>query len=208
MSSKDLTNKLSYRFLRYLFNENDFQNEYDLRKIKLDSTSIYSITPYKYTIQINELIKKHTGSFNMTITDATACVGGDSISFCKHFKKVNSIELCPDRFYFLCENLKLYGFNNCMLYNGNSLEIIKKIKQDIIFLDMPWGGRNYKDKKEMELYLSGIPSYKICNDFKKYAEYVVLKVPNNFGFERFKKNINFSNCFVYDLEKFQLLIVY
>ena len=161
MSSKDLSKNLSYRFLRYLFNENDFQNEYDLRKIKLDSTSIYSITPYIYTIKINNYIKEHTGSFNMTITDATACVGGDSISFCKHFNKVISIELCPDRYYFLTENLKLYDFKNYTTYNNNSLHIIKDLKQDIIFLDMPWGGRNYKDKKEMELYLSGLPPSKL-----------------------------------------------
>ena len=206
--SKDLTKKLSYRFLRYLFNENDFKDEYGLRKIKLDSTSIYSITPYKFTIKINDLIKKHTGSFNMTITDATACVGGDSISFCKHFSKVNSIELCPDRFYFLCENLKLYNFKNYKLYNNNSIQLVKKLKQDIVFLDMPWGGRNYKDKKEMELYLSGLPSYQICNDFKKYTKYIVLKVPNNFCFEKFKKNINFTNYFVYGLEKFQLIIIF
>ena len=136
MSSKDLSKRLSYRFLQYLFNENDFQEEYALRKIKLDSTSIYSITPYKYTIRINELIKKHTGSFDMTITDATACVGGDSISFCKHFSNVNAIELCPDRYYFLTENLKLYNFKNYKTYNDNSLLLIKKIKQDIVFLEI------------------------------------------------------------------------
>jgi len=206
--SKDLTKNLSYRFLRYLFNENDFKNTYDLRKIKLDSTSIYSITPYKYTIKINDLIKKHTCSFDMTITDATACVGGDSISFCKHFKNVNAIELCPDRFYFLSENLKLYNFQNYKIYNNDSLQLVKKLKQDIIFLDMPWGGRNYKDKKEVDLYLSGLQSYEICNNFKEYTKYVVLKVPNNFAFEKFKKNIKFSNYFKYNLDKFQLIILY
>ena len=204
----NLTRSLSLRVLRYLFNEDDFSNIDDIRKIKLDSTSIYSITPYQFTIKINNLIKKLTGTFDLTITDATACVGGDSISFCKYYKKVNSIELCPDRFYFLKENLKLYKFHNYTLYNSDSLKIIKNLKQDIIFLDMPWGGRGYKDKVQVDLFLSGLPSFNICNILKKYTTYIVLKVPNNFIFEKFKNKVNFNNFYIYNLVKFHLIIIF
>lgn len=208
MRNRNLTKSLSYRFLKYLFNENDFINDTELKKIKLDSTSLYSITPYKFTIKITDLIEQHIGTIDITITDACACIGGDTISFCKKFKRVNAIELCPDRFYFLSQNLQLYGFTNYRLYNNDCLKKIKELKQDVVFLDMPWGGKEYKYKKEVDLYLSGISSYEICNIIQKYTKIIVLKVPNNFIFDTFKNKINFSNYYKYDIEKFQLIIIF
>lgn len=205
--SKNLTETLSWRFLKYLFDENDFPNDYYLKKIKLDSTSIYSITPHKYAKQIIDILVKHTGTLDLTITDACACIGGDTINFCKTFKKVNAIEMCVDRFDFLKDNLKLYGFNNYKIYNNDCLKIIKKLKQDIVFFDAPWGGRSYKDKTECDLKLSGEHIYKICNDIKKNTKYICLKVPNNFYFQKFKEEINFSNYEQYDLDKFQLIVI-
>ena len=203
----NLTRGLSYKFLKYLFNAEDFHHDSMLKRIKLDSTSLYSITPYKFTIIITDLITQHTGTTDITITDACACIGGDTISFCKKFKNVNAIELCPDRFYFLTENLKLYGFRNYNLYNRDCLRKIEKLKQDVIFFDMPWGGKNYKHKQEMDLYLSGLHSYEICNKLQKYTKFICLKVPNNFIFGEFQLKINFTNYNKYDLEKFQLIII-
>lgn len=205
--SKNLTNNLSYRYLKYLFNKNDFHHDSYLKKIKLDSISLYSITPYKYTIMITDIIQKYTKTRNITITDACACVGGDTISFCKKFKKVNAIELCKNRFDFLKENLKLYNFNNYKLFNDNCIKILKKIKQDVIFFDCPWGGKSYKNKKECELKLSGKHIYKICNEIKNNTKFICLKVPNNFYFNTFKKKTNFTNYNSYNLEKFQLIVI-
>ena len=199
MTQKNLTRGLSYRFLKYLFNANDFPHDSVLRRIKLDSTSLYSITPYKYTLVITDLITKHTGTTDIIITDACSCIGGDTISFCKKFKTVNAIELCPDRFYFLSENLKLYGFKNYNLYNTDCLKKIKELKQDVIFFDMPWGGKGYKNKAEVDLFLSGNSSYEICNELKQYTKFICLKVPNNFIFKKFKEKTNFKNYSKYDL---------
>ena len=204
---RNLTKGLSFRFIKYLFNENDFIHDSELKKIKLDSTSLYSITPYKFTIIITDLIEKHFGTTDLTITDACACIGGDTISFCKKFKKVNAIELCPDRFYFLSENLKLYNFKNYTIYNDDCLKRITELKQDVIFCDFPWGGKGYKHKKEVDLYLGGISSSEICNRLQQYTKMIVLKVPNNFIFEKFKEEVNFTNFNKYDLEKFQLIII-
>lgn len=205
--SKNLTNNLSYRFLKYLFNENDFHHDSYLKRIKLDSTSLYSITPHKYTTMITDIIEQHMESKDITITDACACIGGDTISFCKKFKKVNAIELCADRFDFLKDNLKLYGFRNYRLFNDDCLKVIKRIQQDVVFFDCPWGGRSYKDKKECDLKLSGKHIYEICNNIKKSTKMIVLKVPNNFYFETFKDEINFTKYSQYNLEKFQLIVI-
>jgi adenine-specific DNA methylase len=206
--NKNLTKTLTFKYLKYLFNENDFKENSDMKRLKLDTTSLYSITPYKYSVIIPKLIKEHTGTGDIIITDACACIGADTITFCKNFKKINAIELCPDRFGFLKENLELFGFKNYRLYNNDALKIIKFLKQDLIYLDMPWSGRDYKNFKEIDLYLSGLRSYEICNLLKDYTKYIVLKVPNNFIFEHFKENIHYGNYFKYDLEKFQLIIIY
>jgi hypothetical protein len=205
--SKNLTYSLSWKFLKYLFDENDFPNDYYLKKIKLDSTSIYSITPYKFAKSIIDIIIKHTGTKDLTITDACACIGGDTINFCKTFSKVNAIELCIDRFDFLKDNLKLYGFRNYKLYNYDCLKLLNKIYQDVVYFDLPWGGKSYKEKIECDLKLSGKHIYDICNNIKKNTKYICLKVPNNFYFQTFKSNILFTNYNQYDLEKFQLIII-
>lgn len=206
--NKHLTISLSYKYLKYLFNENDFRYSNDLKKIKLDSTSIYSITPYKYSLLMINIIMKHVKTKDITITDACSCIGADTITFCKNFKRVNAIELCSDRFCFLKDNLNLLNFNNYKLYNNDCMKIIKNIDQDIIYFDPPWGGRNYKNKKHIDLFISGISISKICNLVKKYTSYICLKVPNNFLFKKFKNDINFEKFFNYDLEKFHIIIIY
>ena len=41
-------------------------------------------------------------------------------------------------------NVSLYNLNNVELKHGNTLDYYKKEKYDVLFLDPPWGGRNYK----------------------------------------------------------------
>jgi len=199
--------KLSWKHLKYLFDEHDFPNDYFLKKIKIDSVAIYSITPFKYSLKIIDIMKEKFGNLKeLTITDGCACVGGDTINFCKSFKLVNAIELCPDRFNFLKDNLKLYAFKNYQLYNSDCLKIIKMSFQDIIYLDLPWSGKTYKNKDECELKLGDKHIYEICNEIKYYTKYICLKVPNNFYFEVFKENVNL-NFETYDLKKFKIIIL-
>ena len=100
------------------------------------------------------------------------------------------------------------NFKNYKLYNNDCMNIIKTIKQDVIYIDPPWGGKNYKNKKNVNLFLSGIRISKICNMFKQFAKYICLKVPNNFVFDEFYKDVNFDNYFKYDLTKFHIIILY
>ena len=74
----------------------------------MDDVSAFSITASHFADQISELILKQEGvTKNMSIVDATACVGGNSISFGKYFRNVEAIELDFNRASFLKHNMEL-----------------------------------------------------------------------------------------------------
>ena len=203
--------ELSNKHLKYLFG--DYSDEI-LEKLTYDYISIYSITPYDYAEKITnvldklcmEIIKKPISK--LTITEMTACIGGNVISFAKKFKKVIGIELSEQRFQYLNNNLKVLQLNNnVQTICGDSLVEIAQLKQDIIFFDIPWGGRSYKFKEQMNLYISKIPSYNACNLVKDFCKIIVMKIPNNFNLEKFRNRIDMRIYQVVDLEKFKLLIL-
>ena len=92
---------------------------------------------------------------NLIITDATAGIGGNTISFANNFFKVNAIEINKKRFDFLKNNINVYNFNNVEIINNDYIKIMKTLKQDIVFIDPPWGGRNYKNINLLNINLSG-----------------------------------------------------
>ena len=143
--------------------------------IPSDYLNIY--TTSSQACQINRIILKHVNRDSI-ITDATAGIGGNSFYFCKDFKNVNVIEKEPSVIDNLSVNLR--KFRNYKIIN-TSYNIIKfMLKQDVIFIDPPWGGSNYKIKMRVNLYLDGFNVLGIVDDLYNYTNIVCLKVPNNF----------------------------
>ena len=60
--------------------------------ISIPNKYIIKYTFHLQAEQINDIIKKFIDK-NSIITDATACIGGNSILFCKDFKYVNLVEI-------------------------------------------------------------------------------------------------------------------
>jgi hypothetical protein len=77
----------------------------DLKKIKINEEGLYSITRYKDANYISKLIYKFFNSNNITITDATSNVGGNTISFCLYFNNVNAIEINNENYKLLKNNI-------------------------------------------------------------------------------------------------------
>lgn len=163
------------------------------KKLKIDYESLYSITLPQTSNEIVHLIIEYLTKEKIdyklsTIIDATAGVGGDTISFSFHFKKVYSIEINSIRYSFLVNNLNIYNIKNVVTYNNSYLDIINNLNADVIFLDPPWGGRSYKHIENLKLYLDNKPIEKVCLDilFKNVPpKLIVLKLPNNYYFENF-----------------------
>tara|TARA_B100001248_G_C27398588_1_gene467794 strand:+ start:2129 stop:2770 length:642 start_codon:yes stop_codon:yes gene_type:complete len=163
----------------------------DRLKLQITDESIYSVSKPRDAERIIKIIKYvYKGNiFKSTITDATANVGGDTISFAKHFNRVNSVELNPMHCGALENNLKVYKRSNVNIICNNYLKVMTTLKQDIIYLDPPWGGPKYSESELVQLYLGKLDISKIIKQIKYNAKIFVIKAPYNYDYKTFFKKI-------------------
>lgn len=176
--------------------------------LRFDEEAFYSVTDQYTADKISRELKKQCPQAQL-ITDATACIGGNSFSFSKHFPFVQAIELDKIRYDYLKANLQTLETINVACYWGDCIDVVPYLKQDLVFLDPPWGGPSYKDKKSIDLYLSGVELSEVCKIVKPYCNYLALKVPQNFDLEKFNMRTKGYMALVYrntELRKMQLLI--
>jgi 16S rRNA G966 N2-methylase RsmD len=187
------------------------KNEVKLRDdFKVNKEGSFSITrPYESN-QIIEIIQKHVGSLkNKIVTDATACMGGDLVSFSKVCRFVNGVEIDSENFELLVENAKRFKCQNVNLFCQDYLKIYDKLRQDIIYMDPPWGGVDYKTKNSISLKLGETHLWEILEFILKdhSAEHIFVKVPLNVSLDRIQYNsiqtiYNKNHC-----ETFKLLVI-
>lgn len=144
--------------------------------------SIYSTS--EQANQINRILKKYISKSD-TVTDATACIGGNSIFLLRDFKSVNVVEKDTTVFSTLKKNT---NFLNCKHYNCSYLHIMYALRQDLIFLDPPWGGTDYKKTDFIDLFLDNVNILNIINNLYHYTRYIAMKIPNNYNLIRVDKN--------------------
>ncbi len=178
-------------------------------KLILDEEALYSTTDQLTADKIAKDVLKYVSS-DSVITDATACIGGSAFAFSQYFNKVNAIEIDPIRFKYLVSNINLLEVKNIECIYGDAIEECLKIKHDVIFIDPPWGGPEYKKHKLIHLYLSNIPLSDVCKSFKVVCDFIVIKVPKNFDEETFIKDTDEFMNIIYkntNLRKMNLLIL-
>ena len=179
--------------------------------LKIDDIGKYSITLPKKADTISELIKKYcniTGR-QIIITDATAGVGGNVLSFCKYNYIVNAVEIDNERFHYLKHNIKEYKYDNMItLYNDNYINIFENLVQDVIFIDPPWGGLDYKKTEDITLKLGDIEIEELCNiiNNKKLAKLTVLKLPFNYNLNYIKRMVH-QTFTIYKLKNILLVLI-
>lgn len=148
-------------------------------KLLLDEEAIYSttdqVTADKITKDLLKLVSKHS-----TITDATACIGGNTYSFAQVFKTVNAYEKDQVRARMLAANMETLGMKNVKCQCGDAIDIVPTYHHDVVFIDPPWGGPDYKSQARVSLTLSDTKLSTVCNEFAHVTKYIALKVPINF----------------------------
>ena len=155
-------------------------------KIQLDDEALYSTTDQLTADKISRnLCKLFSSIDNIIITDATACIGGSAYSLSKCFPRVNAIELDESRYRLLVHNIKLLGASNVICSQGDAVELCKTFQQDMIFIDPPWGGPEYKTRQRVTLELSNKNISQVCIELAPFTKYIALKVPTNFDEIRF-----------------------
>jgi adenine-specific DNA methylase len=162
-------------------------------KLKISNIGLYSIAKPFISERICKLILKCTSTSKITITDALSNVGGTTMMFASYFQNVNACEIVSLHCDILKNNLMVYNlYKKVTVLNNDYITIMKKIKQDVIFFDPPWGGKNYKNETSIRLGINNINITFIVNMLFTHAQYICIRVPYNYQFTYFIKNININ----------------
>ena len=189
---KYLKYKKKYLEIGYLENSNIFAKKegIDYDKLIITDEGKYSITKQKDGERLLEIIRKEIKTTkDKIITDLTGCVGGDTILFGLNFRKVYSIEYNINNYKALENNVKVYNLENVKLYYGDSTKIYNWIT-DVLYLDPPWGGINYRDKEKIDLYLGDVRVDIFIREIlerENRPKYIFIKLPRNYNFNRLYK---------------------
>jgi hypothetical protein len=177
------------------------------KKLKLDNEALYSVTDQYTADRISRDIQKTLPNIQ-SITDATACIGGNTFSFSKFFKQIQAIEIDYTRYQYLVYNMEILEANNITCHHGDLMIECQRMVNELIFLDPPWGGPEYKTKDKIDLFLSEVELSEVCDHIKDSTKYIALKVPVNFNEAGFVEKTPFLKM-IYrnpDLRKMHLLI--
>jgi 16S rRNA G966 N2-methylase RsmD len=182
----------------------------DYSKLKITEEGSYSITRRRDAERIMNILNATFKNIkDLTITDVTACIGGDTLNFALRFKHVHSIELNTENFEALTNNVQVYGCNNVTLHNADSVKLFNW-NTHVLYLDPPWGGKDYKQHKDLDLYMSDKRLDQWLEEIlhrKNRPQYIVLKLPSNYNFKRFNFLVNVDNIKPYQIRSYVLVII-
>ena len=155
----------------------------------IDDVSSFSVTESVCADKISLLIARSCGGYSdtLTILDGMACVGGNTISFAKRFRRVIASELNYMRFLMLQHNTKkVLRLNNITYFNGSVLNIAFTEVYDILFLDPEWGGPDYRSETSLRLNISDEPIEDFClrvMESKPLLKLIAIKLPTNYDYQ-------------------------
>jgi len=169
--------------------------------IEMDTTASFSITTPQFSRETARLISDCTRFRNVraehsVITDGTACTGGNVFEFSSYFGHVNAVELDPDRAQMLLRNISRSELENVCTFdnditNPDELRHTDKFRaHSVLFLDPPWGGREYAQKKSLRLRLGDFDLTEVCLMWEPFTRFIALKLPMNFDMHDFHHNID------------------
>jgi len=174
------------------------QDNLNMEKLQYDSEGLYSISHPEDAEFISDEIKKFKGTNELDIFEGTAGLGGNIISFANNFKSVTGVEHNDLRFEMLKNNVECYNLQNIKLINGNCLDNLN-LNYDVYFFDPPWGGPDYKNHNNLELYI-GNKSIPEIIKLLPTNRTVVLKVPYNY-------NINLLKDYDFIIKKLRNILI-
>jgi 16S rRNA G966 N2-methylase RsmD len=192
------------RYFETFFPDTDNKNNIvDKSLLQMTNVGLYSITKKYDTTQIINIMKKYIPHKldNLTITESSGGVGGDTISFAKYFNKVNTVEIIPLHCSVIKNNIGVYNIDNVNVICDNYLSVYDKITQDVVYIDPPWGGPQYKFKKNISLYFNNVNILSLID--KIDAKYIFLKVPKNFDVSKLQD----YNHHIEKLFKFNIICI-
>lgn len=213
----DNAHKLPQKY-RWLF-RNGYLTESEIDQLQADDVALYSITPANDANTMSMLCARLPGMQDLgrkpVITDGCACVGGNVLSFALSglFAEVNAVEFDGSRARMLEHNMEVIRARAKIPVNiltGSYTELMHTLSQDIVFLDPPWGGPDYKQQKSVELFLGEKHLADVVYDLHSDSQtkYVVWKAPTNFAFDEMSERIKTFGLEAKVLMAFRKYILY
>lgn len=176
-----------------------FVGEESLSKIQMTKEGLYSSSVYIHSEFIRDLIKLfYTPACcpKVSITDATACLGGTILASVPHFGTINAVELNPQHSEMARHNLEAIFpklSKKVNIINDNYLTVWNSLPQktNVTIIDPPWGGMNYAKRKTLKLFLTdkkGSPHelVDIINMVLPSVDLVIARIPFNYDRRRLK----------------------
>lgn len=136
-----------------------------------------------------EIIKRYVPtSKTRTFVDGTAGMGGDLYYVAPLFAKSIGVEKNSEHAAIANSNLRVLGVNT-VVHNMSILDYLNSEYKkdfpkgiDILWIDPPWGGPDYKKFKELDLFLDGknIGEYVDYWIKDKVTRAIFIKAPYNY----------------------------
>jgi DNA-directed RNA polymerase II subunit RPB2 len=184
LTKENVIIKLSEKDAKFIFPEKE---NVDYNKLLKTTVGEYSASNIAGSTQLVNIIKEYyDGNTDITITDGTSNIGSDTINLAMNFKNVNSYEIDKVNYAALENNIREFKLDNVNLYQGDITEMID-YGQNVIYVDAPWGGKDYKKNKNISLYLSDIEITDFYMRFADRAELFIFKVPMNYKISNFEQ---------------------
>lgn len=175
------------RMMRLLGNDRKYAAD-----IKYDSEGLWSFTCLSITEEVCAALRSIGVPRDSLIVDATAGVGGQTISIASYFNSVIALEVDSERYKMLQYNLDLFHITNVKTINDHYQNHLT-IASTVTFLDLPWGS-DYKKYSIGSLRLS-LPGYasismeNLINKLYGYTQYCVIKIPYNYDLDYLFKQV-------------------
>jgi len=133
--------------------------EVDLTKLQLSDQGVYSSTPFVHNFKISRRIYTALQcQGKITIADMNGGNGADTLGFAMGSFNVLSFEIDEKEFNILKSNVEQYPEhirNRIQLFNTDSMSQINRLKEEkvnVVYFDPPWGGKDYKESMENDMY--------------------------------------------------------
>ena len=182
----------------------------DYSRLQTTSEGSYSITRRRDAERIMNVLRNVFPTIKqLTITDATACIGGDTLNFATQFAHVHSIEIKDDNFRALCNNVETYGFQNVTLHHADST-VLFNWNTHVLYIDPPWGGKDYRKHEKLDLYLSEKRLDTWLEEIllrRNRPNHIVIKLPVNYNFNRLNFLTNVDAIKPYQIRSYILVII-
>lgn len=182
----------------------------DYAGLRLTPEGFYSVTKRRDGQRLIAFMRQIIPDLDRKmITDATACVGGDTLLFSLWFKRVESIEWKNDNFSALQNNVNVFGAVNVNLHKGDATQIFNW-RTNVLYIDPPWGGPDYLARNNIDLWMGNSRVDDWIEEVLKRndrPEYIFIKLPRNYNFSRLRFQPNVEETHYYHIRNFVVVLL-